>query len=78
MSAPVRRRCVGLIRVLRLSRRLQRRRATLAELAEEFQVHQRTIRRDLECLSLAGFRVRNTADAAANGYNGFWWLEHER
>ncbi len=65
----------ALIRVLTLAQRLQSRRWLLDDLAQELGVTTRTIRRDLETLSSVGFRVRNTADAAANGLNGFWWME---
>jgi predicted DNA-binding transcriptional regulator YafY len=64
-----------LTRCLRTIERLKVRRATLAELAQESGVSTRTVRRDLEALSAAGVPVHNTADAAANGYNGFWWVE---
>lgn len=66
---------VALVRTLSLMQRLQRGRATLKELAEEFKVTTRTIRRDLVALQDAGIPVRNTSDAYANGINGFWWVD---
>ena len=65
----------SLVRVLCLIESLKHKRATLQSLADEFNVSTRTIRRDLEALSLAGVPVRTTADAYANGINGFWWIE---
>lgn len=49
----------SLIRVLKLARRLERVKTCpmLQVLAEEFKVHPRTIRRDLEALEQAGWRV---------------------
>lgn len=76
MSAPWRAvRGKQVIRLIRLMERLKVRRAALGELSREFGVTTRTIRRDMEALSVAGVPVRNTADAAANGFNGFWWIE---
>lgn len=63
-----------LVRVLKVSQALQGGRRTLDSLATEFRVSTRTIRRDIEALSEAGVPVRNTADAYANGLNGFWWI----
>lgn len=64
-----------LTRCLRMIERLKVHRASLDQLATEGGVSTRTIRRDLEAVSAAGVPLRNTADAAANGFNGFWWVE---
>jgi predicted DNA-binding transcriptional regulator YafY len=57
-----------LVRVLRLIDFLKTGRHSLSSLAQEFGVSQRTIRRDLEALSLAGVPVRNTTPTDFNGY----------
>lgn len=59
--------------MLRLMTRLSVKRATLHELAAEFRVTTRTIRRDLEALSLAGVQVRKTTE-----FNGFWFIAEAR
>jgi predicted DNA-binding transcriptional regulator YafY len=66
-----------LVRVLALMQRLRSGRHTLASLACEFRVHQRTIRRDLEALSVAGVPVRHSADVAGDDapLRGFWWMQ---
>lgn len=63
------------MRVLKIAERLAVQRATLAQLAQEFDVCERTIRRDLEALSVAGIQVRNTADACQHRVSGFWWVD---
>jgi predicted DNA-binding transcriptional regulator YafY len=53
-----------IVRLLKLSRRLEGARyaPNLLELAHEFGVCERTIRRDLECLEEAGIRVPKWRD----------------
>lgn len=63
-----------LVRCLTLSQRLKGGRFTLRQLANEHGVHERTIRRDMEALSVAGVPICNTADATATGKNGYWWI----
>lgn len=65
----------GVIRVLQMSQLLRAGRRSLDELAGQFGVTTRTVRRDLELLSLVGFRVRSTKDNAADGREGYWWVE---
>ena len=64
-----------LTRCLAMVEHLKARRATLSQLAQVYGVCKRTIRRDLDALSLAGVPVRKTTDAAADGLEGFWWVE---
>ncbi len=65
----------ALIRVLRLAERLRGSRATLDALADEFKVCTRTVRRDLEALSVAGVPVRSTSDNYAVGLPTYYWVE---
>lgn len=57
-------------RVLRLVRCLQRGRRTLESLARELNVTTRTVRRDLEVLSVAGFPVRHVRGGLDEH---LWW-----
>ncbi len=61
-----------LVRVLQLASALEGRPRALWALAEEFRVSTRTIRRDLEALSLAGFQIRHTG-GDTNRASGSWW-----
>lgn len=66
----------SLVRVLDMMRFLRSGRRTLAELSVEFHVSQRTVRRDLEALSVAGVPVRHRADTG-EGFAGYWWVVRE-
>lgn len=66
-----RERSASLKRVLGIMRRLQDGRASLGELATEFAVHERTIRRDLYVLSEVGIPISNNA---SRGYPGGVWF----
>jgi predicted DNA-binding transcriptional regulator YafY len=63
------------IRALQMIQLLRGRRRSLDEFAGQFKVSTRTVRRDLEVLSIAGVQVRSTKDATANGLAAFWWVE---
>ena len=63
----------ALRRCLRLMDRLANRRATLQQLAEEYAVTTRTIRRDLDVLEAVGIRVRSRVDEGQMA--GVWWVE---
>lgn len=63
----------GLLRVLQLLKRLQDLDApALDAWAAEFRVHPRTIRRDLDLIERAGFRVRFRDLSRAGGDRGRW------
>jgi len=62
----------ALLRTLALLRLLQARRIRLAQLAATLSVTTRTVRRDLEILSVAGFPVRHDRDDY--GDTGLWWI----
>lgn len=63
----------SLVRVLKIQWRLEQRgRYTLGELAREFGVCERTIRRDLEALEAAGVPISHDTDHT--GHNSTWWL----
>lgn len=64
----------ALLRVLRMTETLRRGRRSVDELAAAFKVTTRTVRRDLEVLSVAGVPVRSTKDAPA-GRTAYWWVE---
>jgi predicted DNA-binding transcriptional regulator YafY len=64
-----------LVRVLTMAETLRRGRQSLDELADTFNVTTRTVRRDLEALSVAGVAVRSTKDTPANGCTSYWWVE---
>lgn len=66
----------ALVRVLRMAEFLRGGRRSLAELAKEFDVCTRTVRRDLEALSVAGVPVRNSPDTG-EGIVGYWWVVRE-
>jgi hypothetical protein len=70
----VRLRSEGVIRALQLAECLRAGRRSLDELATQFHVTTRTIRRDLEVLSVAGVPVRSTKDTPANGCTSYWWV----
>lgn len=54
---------VALIRVLRLLKVIKGRRVVhLKQLADDFGVHERTIRRDLQALAAAGWKVPHGND----------------
>lgn len=59
---PGRGRNASLVRVLALMQRLTRARASLQNLAQEFGVTERTIRRDIDALSLAGVPIWNDTE----------------
>ena len=61
-------RCLTLMRVLSGGRR-----ANLQQLAAEFHVHQRTIRRDFQALEAAGVPVGHTPESDI-GVAGLWWI----
>jgi predicted DNA-binding transcriptional regulator YafY len=64
----------SLVRALSLLRTLEGgRRWTLFDLAEQFGVHHRTIRRDLEALESAGVPLTNDYEPGRGG-RGEWWL----
>ena len=64
----------SLIRVLAILRRLEGgERVTLARLAEEHGVHQRTIRRDLAALEAAGVPLGHVPETE-EGEGRFWWM----
>jgi predicted DNA-binding transcriptional regulator YafY len=65
-----------LTRVLKvLARPEGGRRYALPELAEEFDVHPRTIRRDLYALEDAGWPIgHGDENDDGGGYNRAWWL----
>jgi predicted DNA-binding transcriptional regulator YafY len=66
----------GVIRALAMIQLLSGgRRRSLDELAEHFHITTRTVRRDLEVLSVAGVPVRSTKDTPANGCTTYWWVE---
>jgi transcriptional antiterminator len=52
---------------------LLERRWTMAELADQFAVTTRTVRRDLQLIG-EFYALRNTNDHAADGYNSLWWI----
>ncbi len=64
------------IRILSLLRLLeQRRRWTLHELAERFQVTTRTVRRDLDVLQRAEYAIGHDDHCLGGlGGDGRWWL----
>lgn len=64
-----------MIRALAMIQLLSGRRRSLDELAGHFRVTTRTVRRDLEVLSVAGVQVRSTKDTPANGCTSYWWVE---
>lgn len=66
----------SLVRVLQMIGYLRGGRRTLADLAIEFRVCRRTVRRDLEALSLAGVPVRHSNDTG-EGFTGHWWVVRE-
>lgn len=66
----------ALVRVLTMADRLRAGRRTLEELAQEFHVSTRTVRRDLEVLSVAGVRIRRREDTG-EGFTSYWWVERE-
>lgn len=68
-------RSAGVIRALQLAECLRAGRRSLDELATQFQVTTRTVRRDLEVLSVAGVMVRSTKDAHASGLTSYWWVD---
>ncbi len=49
-------------------------RCTLYALAEQFGVHHRTIRRDMETLEAAGVPLTNDAAGPGRGKRGEWFL----
>ncbi len=65
----------GLVRVLRVAQRLRGGRCTLMDLARDFGVHKRTIRRDCEALRKAGYAVRHHVEDGDNQAGGSWWIE---
>lgn len=67
---------VSLIRVLTMMHYLRGGRQTLEQLAEEFKVSTRTVRRDLEALSVAGVPVRYSGDTGER-LAGYWWVVRE-
>jgi predicted DNA-binding transcriptional regulator YafY len=62
-------RAVGVLRTLEGGGRW-----TLYALAERFQVHHRTIRRDLYALEAAGVPLTNDEAGPGRGKRGEWWL----
>lgn len=66
----------SLVRVLTMMHYLKGGRQTLEQLAEEFHVSTRTVRRDLEALSVAGVPVRHSGDTG-EGFAGYWWVVRE-
>lgn len=66
-----------LVRALAIRRLLLARRHTLHELAAQFHVAHRTIRRDVYALEAAGEPVAHTPDSG-EGRMGEWWItDHE-
>lgn len=61
-------RAVSILRLLESGRRV-----TLHALADQFGVHHRTIRRDLEALEAAGVPI-TTAPGVTRWQSGEWWL----
>ena len=64
----------AIVRAIAILRRLERgARVRLAPLAEEFNVTERTIRRDIEALESAGVPI--TTKGGENRWrSGVWWL----
>jgi predicted DNA-binding transcriptional regulator YafY len=63
----------ALIRVLSIIERLRVGRRSIDELALEFHVTPRTIRRDLAAMSAAGLPLRQN-NAANQGPGVLWWI----
>lgn len=61
-----------LVRVLRVMETLKRNRRTLAH---DHTVSERTIRRDLEALTLAGVALRSSTDERGSRTPSRWWIE---
>ena len=64
-----------LTRSLKMQRALGRRRWTLKELATEFDVTTRTIRRDLDVLKRAGIQIKSSQ--VAENFPMDYWMEVE-
>lgn len=75
MKRASRERSRALVRVLQLSDRLRTGRYTLRSLADEFGVNPRTIRRDLEVLSVAGIPVVRGAVLERDMAEVVWWIQ---
>lgn len=50
---------VALVRVLRMVERLREKRWTVYELADEFNVTSRTVRRDIDVMAQAGIAIKS-------------------
>jgi predicted DNA-binding transcriptional regulator YafY len=65
-----------LVRVLTLVERLRVSRCSIDDLAREFHVSTRTVRRDLAALQRAGVPLHQN-NAANQGAGGLWWITRE-
>lgn len=63
-------------RTLRVMLALRERRRTLHELAQDFGVHPRTIRRDIYSLEAAQVPIRHGEFEGAE-HVGYWWIDRE-
>lgn len=68
----------ALVRVLTMAELLRRGRYDLDQLAREFSVTTRTVRRDLDALSVAGVAVQHSRSDPSRDARALWWVDQQR